>query len=95
MDWLESAGPYTAPLCAFMVIFGGAVLKWLLADRERLLTALKESSLDAAALRDKRTDDANEAAAEFREHGKAMAAVLDAWKSRVDVVLARVEGNPG
>jgi hypothetical protein len=70
---LKEFGPFTLPICIVMVW----AIKWLLGDRERLLTELKAARDDATAIRDKRVEDK-----ELLEYGDAVTHRLEEWSKR-------------
>jgi hypothetical protein len=75
---LKEFGPFTLPICIVMVW----AIKWLLGDRERLLTELKAARDDATAIRDKRVEDQRAAAKELLEYGDAVTHRLEEWSKR-------------
>jgi hypothetical protein len=82
-DYIKEAGPFTAPLCLGML----AVIKWLLDDRTRLLTALLTADDDRRSLREKRADDLLLAANEYKAQGESMRVVMHDWNTKAQVVL--------
>jgi len=88
LDYVQQAGPFTAPLCVAMIF----AIRWLLKDRERLLGLLTEANNDRMSLREKRAEDLERAANEYRNHGEAMSSSLRDWQTTADAVLQRVPG---
>ncbi len=87
IEYLQTIGPFTAPLCMFMSIGGYAVIKWLLKQQKVLLVELKAARDDATNLREKRVIDREEAAKEYMEHGEAMRTAIREWTQVADNVL--------
>lgn len=79
---LKEFGPFTLPICILM----GWVIRWLLSDRERLLTKIEALQKDQNDLRDKRTDDQKAASKELLETSKAVTHSMNEWAERVDKV---------
>lgn len=71
----------------------GLAIRWLLKDRERLLTLLETASVDRMYLREKRADDLEKAANEYREFGETMRGVMREWTVKADAMLATI--RPG
>lgn len=88
LAYIKEAGPFTAPLCIAIVLG----MRWLLKDRERLLSLLAEANSDRMQLREKRAEDLERAANEYREHGEAMRDAVREWRAKADAVLERVAG---
>lgn len=99
MDWVETMkdwGPFTAPLCTFMAVFGGAVIRWLLKERERVITELKNHAADASQLRDKRIEDLRSATVEYRAFADLMRADMVEFNVKSKALLqmtTRTMGN--
>lgn len=80
---LKEAGPYSAPLCLAM----GAALKWLAADRARVIGKLEAAIDDANKLRERRADDLLRHSTELREWAEAQVA-------SIREALGRLGGHP-
>lgn len=95
MDWIaytKQIGPFSAPLCVFMGVFGGAVVRWLLKERSRLLVELKTQAADATGLREKRIDDREAAALEYKESNRVFIEALTRFDLTSKAVLEAVRG---
>jgi hypothetical protein len=89
VDWfkfLESAGPYSAPLS--VVLLGGLV--WLSKDRTRILAALDDATADRIKVRDLRTADLERSTREFTAQAITLGEVVREFNGKVDAVLARL-----
>ena len=84
-DILRDAGPYTAPLCAAMAV----AIKWLVADRNRLLKALSAALERERALSDKRAEEGMESLRIMAESDKTLRETLSEHDKYLDRLIER------
>jgi hypothetical protein len=83
LDYLQQAGPFTAPLCVAMAY----ALGWLNKERKRAWIKVDALQKEANALREKRADDLEKAAREYAEFGEATRLTLREWTEQARGVL--------
>lgn len=71
----------------------GLAIRWLLRDRDRILALLEIANTDRFHLRERRADDLEKAANEYREFGETMRGVMREWTIRADALMATI--RPG
>ena len=75
LSYLQTAGPFTAPLCVAMVY----ALWWMNRERIRAWEKAEALSDEATKLREKRAEDLEKAAREYAEFGEAVRLTLREW----------------
>lgn len=85
MEFLQSAGPYSAPIN--IVLMAG--LTWLARDRQRILQALAATQTALAAEKDRRADDMDRNYREFMTRGDAMTQAMADFTTAARALLQR------
>lgn len=73
----------------------GAGIRWLLKDRERLLSLLETANADRMALREKRAEDLERAAHEYREFAESSREAMREQTTKMEAVLAAAGRGSG
>jgi len=73
IEYLQSAGSFTTPLCVAMALAMG----WLSKDRERILAELRTALADATSVRERRAEDLAESVTDYQEHAAAHRMALE------------------
>lgn len=80
---MKEWGPFAVPLCIFMFVTGGAVIRWLLKDRKDILTQLKTATADQITYREKRIGEVTTANREYLEYGQGIQTALGSLTTEV------------
>lgn len=93
VSYLQSAGPFTTPLCVFMMTVGGAAVKWLMNKIAALEQKLDESREETKGLLKQTIDDKTQAATQYAEFGEKMRTTMREYEARIERMQAVLEAR--